>query len=286
MLKSFTILILFVFISVNCTAQTSKPDSLKRWNRKGKITLLFNQSSFSNWISGGENAVAGNLNFSYVLNYKYKNWSWSNTVNAAYGINDSKTNGTRKTEDRFEWNSIVGLKKDKNWYYSFFLNFQTQFTKGYDYKNDPNGLIPISKAFAPAYINFGPGILYEKSPNFKINLAPATTKLTIVTDDILADKGAFGVDPGKHILTNLGFYASLYFKTTLVENVAIENILNLYSNYLDKPKNIDFDYQLKFIMKVNKYMSTNLNFQAVYNDDAIKRLQFKEIFGIGFNYLL
>jgi len=39
-------------------------------------------------------------------------------------------------------------------------------------------------------------------------------------------------------------------------------------------------------MKVNKHMSTNLNFQAVYNDDAIKRLQFKEIFGIGFNYLL
>jgi len=49
-------------------------------------------------------------------------------------------------------------------------------------------------------------------------------------------------------------------------------------------KNIDFDYQLKFVMKVNRYLSTNLSFQAVYNDDALSRLQFKEIFGIGFNY--
>jgi len=39
-------------------------------------------------------------------------------------------------------------------------------------------------------------------------------------------------------------------------------------------------------MKVNKYMSTNLNFQAIYNDDAVRRLQFKEVFGIGVNYAL
>jgi len=289
MIKTFTIVIFFVFANINCTAQVNnKVDSLylNRWKKEGKVTLLFNQSSFSNWISGGENAIAGNLNFTYHLNYKYKNWSWNNTLNAAYGINDSKTNGTRKTEDRIDWNSIVGLKKNKNWYYSFFLNFQTQFTKGYDYENDPDGLTPISKAFAPAYVNFAPGILFSKSNNFKINIAPATTKLTIVADDNLADQGAFGVDPGKHVKTDLGFYTSIYFKKTVLENVVMENILNLYSNYLHRPKNIDFDYQLNFVMKVNKHMSTNLNFQAVYNDDAIKRLQFKEIFGIGFNYLL
>jgi len=62
------------------------------------------------------------------------------------------------------------------------------------------------------------------------------------------------------------------------------NILSLYVNYLENLKNIDFDYQLKFVMKVNKYMSTNLSFQAVYNNNALSRLQFKEIFGIGFNY--
>lgn len=285
MLKATIILALFVF--VNCFAQVDKPtDSLKNWKSEGKVTLLFNQSSFSNWISGGENAVAGNLNVSYKFDYKKNNWSWNNTINAAYGINDSKTNGMRKTEDRFEWNSIVGLKKSKNWYYSFLLNFKTQFTKGFDYNNDPSGLTPISRAFAPAYLNFGPGILYTKIDNFKINLAPATTKLTIVTDSELVKIGAFGVDPGKHTSVDLGFYASAFYKTTILENVEMVNTVNLYSNYLNEPQNVDLDYQLNFVMKVNKYMSTNLNFRTVYNDDAIGRLQYKEIFGIGINYAL
>jgi DUF3078 family protein len=280
------LLVLFLANSFFSFSQDIKKDSIKKWKTEGKATLLFNQSSFSNWISGGENAVAGNVNFNYLFNYKRNNWTWNNTVNIAYGISDSKTNGTRKTEDRIEWKTLVGYKKDKNWYYSFFFNFHTQFTAGYDYKKDSERLTPISKAFAPAYINFGPGILYEKSANLKINLAPATSKLTIVNDEILSNQGAYGVKLGKNVKEDLGFFASIYYKRTILENVDMINIFNVYSNYLEKIENIDFDYQLKFVMKVNKYMSTNLNFQAVYNDDALSRLQFKEIFGIGINYAL
>jgi len=281
-----SIVVLLLLCGFVAKAQETKTDSLKNWKTEGKATLLFNQSSFSNWISGGENAVAGNLNINYLFNYKKANWTWNNTVNIAYGINDSKSNGTRKTEDRIEWKTLAGYKKDKNWYYSFFLNFQTQFTSGYDYKKDPNGLTPISKAFAPAYLNFGPGVLYEKSANLKINLAPATSKLTIVTDETLSNQGAYGVKQGKQVKEDLGFFASIFYKRTVMENVEMVNVLSFYVNYLENIKNIDFDYQLKFIMKVNKYMSTNLNFQFVYNDDALSRLQFKEIFGIGFNYAL
>jgi len=281
-----SIVLLLLLCGFVAKAQETKIDSIKNWKTEGKATLLFNQSSFSNWISGGENAVAGNLNINYLFNYKKANWTWNNTVNIAYGINDSKSNGTRKTEDRIEWKTLVGYKKDKNWYYSFFLNFQTQITAGYDYKKDPNATVPTSRGFAPAYINFGPGIMYEESADLKINLAPATSKLTIVTDETLSNQGAYGVKPGKQVKEDLGFFASVYHKRTVMENVDMVNILSIYVNYLDNLKNIDFDYRLKFVMKVNKYMSTNLNFQFVYNDDALSRLQFKEIFGIGFNYAL
>jgi len=39
--------------------------------------------------------------------------------------------------------------------------------------------------------------MYEKSADLKINLAPATSKLTIVTDETLSNQGAYGVKPGK-----------------------------------------------------------------------------------------
>jgi len=278
------LIVLFILNYTLISAQEQQKDSLSNWKTEGKATLLFNQSSFSNWISGGDNAVAGNLNVDYIVNYKNKNWTWNNSMRLAYGINNSKSKGTRKTEDRVEWKTLVGYKKDKKWYYSFFLNFQTQFFNGYDYKKDPEATTPISTGFSPAYINFGPGILYEKTSDLKINLSPATSKLTIVTDDTLSKQGAYGVTPGKTIKEDLGFYASIYYKRTIMENIDMINILDLYANYIRDFKNIDFDYQVKFVMKVNKYMSTNLNFQAVYNSSALARLQFKEIFGIGFNY--
>ena len=64
----------------------------------------------------------------------------------------------------------------------------------------------------------------------------------------------------------------------------MENILNLYSNYLDKPQNIDIDYQMNLVMKINKYMSANVAFQAIYDDNAISSVQVREVFGLGVNY--
>jgi hypothetical protein len=75
-----------------------------------------------------------------------------------------------------------------------------------------------------------------------------------------------------------------YYKLNLMENVSMENILNLYSNYLDKPQNVDIDYQMNLVMKVNKYISANLSLQTIYDDNAISAFQVREVFGVGFNY--
>ena len=35
-------------------------------------------------------------------------------------------------------------------------------------------------------------------------------------------------------------------------------------------------------MKINDYLSTTLIVQALYDDNAIKKLQLREVFGLGF----
>ena len=69
-----------------------------------------------------------------------------------------------------------------------------------------------------------------------------------------------------------------------MENVSVENILNLYSNYLKKPENVVIDYQLNVVMKINKYLSTNFTFQTIYDDLAYKGFQVREMVGVGVNY--
>jgi hypothetical protein len=69
-----------------------------------------------------------------------------------------------------------------------------------------------------------------------------------------------------------------------MENLVLENRLALYSDYLGIPENIDFDYTLIAKMKVNEYISTQLEVQLVYDDNAVKALQGREVFGVGVNF--
>ena len=278
MKKIITVFILLFAITLQ--AQEKKEVTKSTWKKNGNISFLVNQSSFSNWIAGGDNTVSGNLGINYDFNYTKENLTWDNKLILAYGLNNVKGNGTRKTDDRFEFNSLVGIKAKENWSYSFFLNFKTQFTNGYDYSKTPK--VKTSAFLAPGYLSFGPGMLWKKSDNFKINFAPITSKITLVSDEF---SGQYGTDLGNNTRYEFGFNASLNHKTTLMENVTMENILNIYSNYLDTPQNIDIDYQLSFVMQINKYLSTNLNFHTIVDDNASSKVQFKEVFGLGVNYL-
>jgi hypothetical protein len=263
------------------------------WKTNGNVSFLFNQSNFNNWLAGGENNVSGNLGINYNFNYKKKDITWDNKVLSSYGLLQSKNAAfEKKTDDRFEFNSVLGKKAFGEWYYSFFLNFRTQFTKGFIYSKDINGQeirTENTNLLSPGYLTFGPGLFWKKSDNLKVNLAPLTSKLTFVNKNFTSMpdyvKGSyFGVDANKSTLYQLGFYASGYYKFDLMKNVSAENTLNLFTNYLEEPQNVDLDYSLSIVMKVNKYLSTNIAFQTIYDDNAFAGFQTRQIFGLGLNY--
>ena len=284
------IIVLTVLI-LSCTISFAqeKEGPKDGWTKKGNFTFLFNQSAFSDWVAGGENNIAGNLSLNYDFNYIKGNITWDNKILASYGLTKSKNSEfAKKTDDRLEFNSLLGKKAKGNWYYSGFINFKTQLTTGYKYGKDANGKeirTEFTNLMSPANLSFGPGMLWKKSDNFKINLAPATAKIVMVDKDFtLPNDAYFGVEEGKSTRFELGFNTSLYGKFNLMENVSLENIVNLYANYLEDPQNVDLDYTMNIVMSINKNLSTNLTFQTIYNDNAFRGFQVREVFGVGFNY--
>ena len=199
---------------------------------------------------------------------------------ASYGINKIKGEDQQKTDDRLEINSVLGKKASENWYYSVFLNLKTQFDTGMDPDNPD---IRISHFFSPAYLQVGPGMLWKKSDNLKVNIAPATSRFIFVHDHFTEFGESFGVEQGETMRYEFGMAVNAYYKFDVMENFSLENILNLYSNYLEDPQNVDIDYQLNAVLKVNDYISTNLTFQAIYDDNAYKGFQTRHTLGVGFN---
>ena len=278
-MKKFLLLLLFVVSGV--FAQETATDTTKHWTRKGVFTFLANQSSFSNWQAGGQNNFAGNVGINYDFNYKNGDWNWDNKIILAYGLTKIKGADTQKTDDRIELNSLLGKKASGEWFYSAFFNFKTQMDTGLD---PATQTVKISHFFSPAYFQFGPGMLWKKSDNLKVNFAPATSKLIMVHDHFTEFGSSFGVEQGETTRYELGAAVNGYYKFNLMENVSVENTLNFYSNYLEDPQNVDIDYQLNIVMKINKFLSTNFAFQTIYDDNAFRGFQTKQIIGLGLNY--
>jgi len=291
----FTAVALFLFGS---SFAQEENDSIppNGWQKEGNVQLLFNQSAFNKeWTGGGTSSIAGNLTVDYQFNYRKDDFTWDNRILGNYGLTKVKDDEfERKTSDRLELNSIAGKQiEDTNFYYSWFLNFRTQFAKGYEFSEDAETGETIrtetTHFLSPGYLQTGPGMMYKKGDNLMVNLAPATARLIFVDSDFTSRAGYvdgdyFGVDEGKSTRFELGAALTAFLSYEILENVEMEHSLALYSNYLENPENVDIDYLLNLNMGINDYLSANLIFQAIYDDNAVGAFQIREVFGVGINF--
>ena len=270
-------------------------DSVDGWTKGGIMTLNLAQTALSNWAAGGRNSLALSGLLSLYAKHKKGDRLWENYLDLGYGLLKEGKDDFIKTDDRIDFISKYGKKAAKHWYYSALFNFRTQFTPGYNYPNDS---VKISDFFAPAYSLVAVGFDYKPDNYLSIFFAPLTYRATIVNSDYLSSIGAFGVDPGKKLRNEIGGYVRLVysrkdFKGEFLKNVSFTTKLDLFSNYLVKPQNVDVSWETLISMKVNKILSVNLNTHLIYDDNMRTveyapgkfgaRTQFKEIFGVGFS---
>lgn len=297
--SSFT----FLIFSQDSTAVDSIP---KNWNLKSIYSLNGTQTSFVNWNSGGRNNISLLGSISASAYYEKKQMKWSNDLSVALGglqyIEKEVEGGMQKTDDRIDISSILGHKVKEHYYLSIIGGFKTQMIEGFSYPNDS---IRVSTFLAPGYINGALGLDYIKSGNFSVFTSPVAMKLTLVKDKTLANEGAFGVEKasydgvgnlikaGKHLRAEFGAYIKIKYMQTIAKNIDIQSKLELFSNYLDDPQNIDINADILFNFKVNSWFSASLQCTLIYDDDVdvrdIKgnigpRTQFKSVLGLGISY--
>ncbi len=266
------------------------------WKKGGIVSLSFAQVSLNNWAGGGQSSVAVNGFLNLFANYQKGVHSWENNLDLGYGIIQQGSQDFRKSDDKIDFTSKYGRKASKNWYYTALLNFKSQFAPGYNYPDDS---VKISDFLAPGYVLASLGMDYKPSDMFSLYVSPITGKFTIVTDSVLSNAGAFGVDPGEKLRSEFGGYVKIKFIKDIFENVNLQSKLELFSNYSNNPENIDVNWETILAMKVNKFLTANVSATLVYDDDidivvdrdaaglATKvgpRTQFKEVLSIGLAY--
>ena len=283
---------------INPAAFGQDADTTQGWHNSGVFSLNMSQANFTNWAAGGQNSLALNGLVNLGANYRMGKSAWDNALIIGYGKMVQKGNdlGWMKTDDRIDFQSKYGREATEKWFYSVLMSFKTQMDNGYNYPDTDN---KISGLLSPAYLLFSLGMDYKPNPNFSVFLSPLTSKNTIVMDDDLSMAGAFGVEPGKNFRPELGAYANIaYKKDEIVKNVNFMTKLDLFTNYLKNPQNIDISWEALLVLKVNEFISATVNTLLLYDDDILikidegsegepvlgKRAQFKEVIGVGFTY--
>ena len=278
-MKKLFLPLIALLLSVN-VAFAQDVEIQSPWTHGGTVGLNMAQSHFDNWSAGGQD----NINFlglaKYDINYKKGNHKWDNNIDLQLGYSyynlDEKP---IKTDDRIFLSSLYGYNiSHEKWYATANLTFQSQFADGFNYAVDSTDR--ISGFMNPGYITLGLGVQWVPSKHFNVNISPLTAKMTIVTDQNLADAGAFGVKKaeyedvteiigedtivfqrktkdGEKIRWELGAQLIAEFNYEIFTNVTFSSKLIAFYDYLHKSTDlnavgekytcpVDFDWDNQF----------------------------------------
>ncbi len=260
------------------------------WKMAGSAGITGSQMTLTNWAAGGDPSVAADFQFNYSIDYQKDKSLWQNRLELAYGLNRTESNGTRKTNDKIYFSSSYGQKVHDGLYVSALVKFNTQFANGFDYavKNDNGSYKQTSGFMAPAYFSGGLGVEWKPQGWLSVNASPATWKATLVNNEGL--RPFYGLKDDQMMRHEFGGNVKIEVQGKIVGDLSGYTRLNLFSNFLDNPQNVDVDWTMRLDLKINKWLSANVNLHAIYDDDIKipqpdgtlgRRLQLQEVAGLG-----
>ena len=280
---------------------TSQKEEEKPWKIGGNGGLNFSQGYLSYWAEGGESSISGLAVFGLYANYEKGNSKWENTLATKYGLLKSGENELRKNEDKFEVSTKFGQKAFNNFYYSMMLSLKSQLAKGYEFPNDS---VVVSDFLSPGYILSSIGMDFKPTNKLSILMSPLTSKITVMCDTSI-NETKYGLEEGENLKKEMGAFLKTIYKVDITKDIALENELDFFTNYQERPENIDVNWEVKLTMKVNDHINTTINTHLIYDDDInlpiertrlgengeletytgnTKKIQFKEMLSIGFSY--
>lgn len=299
LLFKITFLILGSLIMLNeSSAQDTIPksDTIKVWKKSGKSNLNFSQVGLKNWVGGGQNSLSITAIQSLYLGYDKPAFKWTNQLDLGFGLlRQGRDPKFYKSDDKVVFISKASRKLKHNVFTTALADFRTQMAPGYEYNKDTTGELRkklLSRFLSPGYLLATVGFEYKAGSVFYLYASPLSSKFTFVTDDSLSAQGAFGIDKGEHVRKEFGAYLNMGVLKKLAPNVSLDTKLSLFSNY-QTFGNIDVNWELLLLMKVNKYLATTISTQLLYDDDInITRengtigpdLQVKEVVNVGLLY--
>lgn len=243
------------------------------WKYRTEASFALNQTSLTNWVKGGESNISTLLDVTEYADYtdKIHKITSNNFARLKYGLIWSEEKGVRKNLDLLETNSKVNHKAFGKFDFSGIMLFKTQIAKGYNY---PNDVVAVSKFMNPATLTIGFGLDYKPNKTTSINFSPFSYKGTFVTDTSTIDptngidQTKYGIPANRRSMHEPGVSFLITNEFKPVKTVSVVNRVQLFTNYIDHPQNIDIDWEMILTANLNWFTDVRFNTHLIYDDNT------------------
>jgi hypothetical protein len=240
------------------------------WKDRLEANFIMSQAALSNWVKGGENSFSTSLDITEYANYENKalNLSSNNFFRIKLGFLKSGSNPVRKNIDLIETNSKLNHKAFGKFDFSGILLFKTQIAPGYNYNTEPDPT-KVSKFLNPATLTVGIGLDYKPNKTTSLNFSPLSYKGTYMIDTVKPfDQTLYGIPKDKKALHEPGISLMVTNEFKPTKSVTITNRLQLFTNYVNNPQNIDVDWEMIATANLNWFTDIRFNTHLIYDDDT------------------
>ncbi len=296
MLKKLLTLSFLTILTFSLTAQDKATDLSKTkvdaakdqkegWTKLGGFGLGFDLLSLINPRPGqGGNLTRFSGNLSYGANLLRGKMVWNNKFGWLLGAQKVGGDAFTKSADALLINSQLGYQVGASgkWYVGGMADFQSQLLPTYGpnyFTATPAGVTKVQTVtgglFAPANIKFAPGIIYKPNADWSFLFSPVGIKAIIVTEDSLKgakDRSPYfpfdATNPTKSVDFQIGSELRVDFAKKFADGkVVYQSTLDLYSNYLRDPQNVDIEWFNSLDFMVTKNIAVTIKTDWFYDHD-------------------
>jgi hypothetical protein len=271
------------------------------WQYDASARLNFSQAAYSNWEEGGgTGSLAFTAGLGGAAQKRSEHWIQAYEVRLAFGLIDQEGQEVRKAEDEIYLNT--SLRYDGDGFFHIFNptiagDLRTQFAEGFDYDENPfEGEVPdtdprtdldvpvqTSAFFAPAFITESIGLTYEPVDYFTVRLGAASKQTVVREPDF---RVLYGVDPDNSTRVEAGGELAANFDKNLTEKIRYRSQLNVFFSFNQTEDPPDARWDNTINLKVNDWLSTDLQFVALFDKDITSAIQLKETISVGVSFTL
>ena len=307
LLRRFTPLLLGALLvllmappAVQAQSDAAVSDTAEAWTYDLAGKLSGSQAAYKDWQEGGLNTVSFTTSIDGTAQKTTNRWTQTHELRLGFGIikseDDEADEPLRKSTDLIR--AETNLRYRGNGFFRRFkptisARLRTQFAKGFDYTNNPfpednpqadeNPPVQTSEFFAPAFITETIGLTYNPKEWYTVRLS-AASKQTIVRDKNLGV--LYDIDPGEISRIEAGTELAATFDREIFPNVRYKSTANVFFSFNQVENPPDVLWENYITMQVNSWLTTDLEFVALFDQNTTDAIQLKEVLSVGVTFVL